>query len=314
MAYLGNAPARSFISFERQVFTIVNSQTAYTLDHSVNNENDIRLVVNNVVQEPGSGKAYTASGTTLTLSAALVNGTDEMYCVFLGRAVATNKPGAGSVGATELSADSVTAAKLNDDIISGQTALGEAPADTDEFLVSDAGTLKRVDYSYIKGLSNWSESSGNLLQSNASYGIYLGVNSATAANLLDDYEEGSWTPVCKSGGTTITIYGTHVASYTKVGRFVNVQFTIRRNDSASLTDSLQITGLPFTSSSSGMDANINGGIWVDNSSGDHMGFLNIGGNSTVINMRKSDTMDASIAADDWDNGRYLYGSANYISS
>ena len=314
MAYLGNAPARSFISFERQVFTIVNSQTAYTLDHSVTNENDIRLVVNNVVQEPGSGKAYTASGTTLTLSAALTNGTDEMYCVFLGRAVATNKPGAGSVGATELSADSVTAAKLNDDIISGQTALGEAPADTDEFLVSDAGTLKRIDYSYIKGLSNWSESSGNLLPSNASYGIYLGVNSATAANLLDDYEEGSWTPVCKSGGTTITIYGTHVASYTKVGRFVNVQFTIRRNDSASLTDSLQITGLPFTSSSSGMDANINGGIWVDNSSGDHMGFLNIGGNSTTINMRKSDTMDASIAADDWDNGRYLYGSANYISS
>ena len=61
MAYLGNAPARSFISFERQVFTIVNSQTAYTLDHSVNNENDLRLVINNIVQEPGSGKAYTAS-------------------------------------------------------------------------------------------------------------------------------------------------------------------------------------------------------------------------------------------------------------
>ena len=59
MAYLGNAPARSFISFERQVFTIVNSQTAYTLDHSVNNENDIRFVINNIVQEPGSGKAYT---------------------------------------------------------------------------------------------------------------------------------------------------------------------------------------------------------------------------------------------------------------
>ena len=67
MAYLGNSPARSFISFERQVFTIVNSQTVYTLDHSVTNENDIRLVINNVVQEPGSGKAYTASGTTLTL-------------------------------------------------------------------------------------------------------------------------------------------------------------------------------------------------------------------------------------------------------
>ena len=112
MAYLGNAPARSFISFERQVFTIVNSQTAYALSHSVTNENDIRLVVNNVVQEPGSGKAYTATGTALTLSAALTNGTDEMYCVFLGRATATNAPGAGSVGTSQLANDAVTLAKM----------------------------------------------------------------------------------------------------------------------------------------------------------------------------------------------------------
>ena len=160
MAYLGNAPARSFISFEKQVFTIVNSQTAYTLSHSVNNENDIRLVINNIVQEPGSCKAYTASGTTLTLSAALTNGTDEMYCVFLGRATATNAPGSGSVGTSQLASDAVTEAKIADDavesehlnnnVISGQTALGAEPADTDEFLVSDAGTIKRVDYSYIK--------------------------------------------------------------------------------------------------------------------------------------------------------------------
>ena len=161
MAYLGNVPARSFISFERQVFTIVNSQTAYTLSHSVTNENDIRLVINNIVQEPGSGKAYTASGTTLTLSAALVNGTDEMYCVFLGRAVGTVNAPAGSVSTSQLASDAVTEAKiadgavesehLNDNVISGQTELASEPADTDEFLVSDAGTLKRIDYSLIKG-------------------------------------------------------------------------------------------------------------------------------------------------------------------
>ena len=161
MAYLGNVPAEKYISFERQVFTIVNSQTAYTLDHSVTNENDIRLVVNNIVQEPGSGKAYTASGTTLTLSAALTNGTDEMYCVFLGRAVGTVNPPAASVDTAQLAADAVTEAKieddavesehLNDNVISGQTELAAEPADTDEFLISDAGTLKRIDYSHIKG-------------------------------------------------------------------------------------------------------------------------------------------------------------------
>ena len=165
MAYLGNAPARSFISFERQVFTIVNSQTAYTLSHSVNNENDIRLVINNVVQEPGSGKAYTASGTTLTLSAALVNGTDEMYCVFLGRAVATNKPGAGSVGTTELTSDAVTGAKIADDAISdehldptaitGQTA-ETSIADDDLILISDtsasAALKKMTKANFVSGV------------------------------------------------------------------------------------------------------------------------------------------------------------------
>ena len=38
--------------------------------------------------------------------------------------------------------------------ITGATALGATPADTDEFVLSDAGVLKRVDYSYIKGGDN----------------------------------------------------------------------------------------------------------------------------------------------------------------
>ena len=30
-------------------------------------------------------------------------------------------------------------------VITGQTELSSSPADTDEFLISDAGTLKRID-------------------------------------------------------------------------------------------------------------------------------------------------------------------------
>ena len=90
MAYIGNTPGENFISFSKQVFTIVNSQTAYSLDHKVTDENELRLVINNVVQEPGTGKAYTASGNTLTLASALTNGTDEMYGIFLGKARETS--------------------------------------------------------------------------------------------------------------------------------------------------------------------------------------------------------------------------------
>jgi len=135
MSYIGNQPAESYASFEKQVFTIVNSQTAYTLTHAVTNENDIRLVVNNVVQEPGSGKAYTASGTTLTLSAALVNGTDEMYCVYLGRALQTVNPPNASVG------NSQTAPT----IITGQTAETSIATD-DTILIHDtsASALRKM--------------------------------------------------------------------------------------------------------------------------------------------------------------------------
>jgi hypothetical protein len=44
----------------------------------------------------------------------------------------------------------VVASDLDPAVITGQTALAVAPADTDEFLISDAGTLKRLDASLIK--------------------------------------------------------------------------------------------------------------------------------------------------------------------
>jgi|TARA_E500000178_G_scaffold94843_1_gene93815 hypothetical protein len=57
----------------------------------------------------------------------------------------------GIISTADLANTAVTGAKVNTDVISAQTALATAPADTDEFLVSDAGTIKRIDYSLIKG-------------------------------------------------------------------------------------------------------------------------------------------------------------------
>ena len=61
----------------------------------------------------------------------------------------------GIITTAKIADAGITNAKLNADIISGDTALGAEPADTDEFLVSDAGTLKRMDYSYIKASPGW---------------------------------------------------------------------------------------------------------------------------------------------------------------
>jgi len=65
-----------------------------------------------------------------------------------------------------------------------------------------------------------------------------------AANALDDYEEGTWTPTTSVGTVTYT-----KANYTKIGRVVTINVTdIRFSDIASGTN-LNISGLPFASSS-----------------------------------------------------------------
>jgi hypothetical protein len=110
MAFIGNQPALAYTSFAVQHFT-TSATTSYTLNFPVANENEIRLVINNVVQQPGASYAYSASGTTLTLTGATTV-SDTMYAVFLGKAVQTVNPPNNSVGASQLADGAVTAAKL----------------------------------------------------------------------------------------------------------------------------------------------------------------------------------------------------------
>ena len=56
-----------------------------------------------------------------------------------------------NVTTAKVADDAITAAKINNDIISGSTALTSSPDDTDELLISDAGTIKRIDVSLVGG-------------------------------------------------------------------------------------------------------------------------------------------------------------------
>jgi len=78
-------------------------------------------------------------------------------------------------------------------------------------------------------------------------GVELGSGlDATAANLLDDYEEGTWAPAWHSGANGRSISGT--GGYTKVGNLVTVfgKFEIGGSNNTGSGD-VQFSGLPFTS-------------------------------------------------------------------
>ena len=119
MPFIGNQPALSYTSFAKQDFT-TSATTSYTLDHSVTNENEIALFINFVRQEPTT--AYTASGTTLTLTSA-TSSSDDMYCVYLGKAVQTVNPPNSSVGNSQLDVSAINSQTAETSIAGGDEVL-----------------------------------------------------------------------------------------------------------------------------------------------------------------------------------------------
>jgi hypothetical protein len=88
-------------------------------------------------------------------------------------------------------------------------------------------------------------------------GAYLG--GTVAANLLDDYEEGTWTPaITGTTGTPSVTYLTVGGTYTKIGNTVTLFFGIRINSISGGSGTVRITGLPFTAGSYGAYQNPGG--------------------------------------------------------
>ncbi len=75
-------------------------------------------------------------------------------------------------------------------------------------------------------------------------------NASSDVNTLDDYEEGSWTPVIGgSGGTTGQTYAANgqVGRYRKIGKTVICDFRVELSAKGTITGNVEIQGLPFTS-------------------------------------------------------------------
>ena len=91
-------------------------------------------------------------------------------------------------------------------------------------------------------------SAGNIVFGTASKGVYLGVTSATAANLLDSYEEGTWTATLTGTTSNPSSAVTVSANYTKIGNLVYVTAAFNNANTTGAAGGIRITGLPFTPS------------------------------------------------------------------
>jgi len=90
---------------------------------------------------------------------------------------------------------------------------------------------------------------GNVVVSNG-YGIDFSATANSSgtmsSELLDDYEEGTWTPALRNGGGG-AVYTQQTGRYTKIGRMVYGEIICAWSNKGTAAD-LSFTGLPFASS------------------------------------------------------------------
>jgi hypothetical protein len=81
------------------------------------------------------------------------------------------------------------------------------------------------------------------------------INASSNANTLDDYEEGTWTPVVTSQSGSITSY-TSAGSYTKIGNIVTLYCNVQVTSIGTASGQMFINGAPFNTLLSGQYAGV----------------------------------------------------------
>ena len=131
--------------------------------------------------------------------------------------------------------------------------LGVRPDISHGFAIRDASA--GANRFTIDTSGNATLTSGNLVIGTAGKGIDFSVQTPTSATgatttaeVLDHYEEGTFTPIISDGSSNSTFGGITAATYTKIGNTVRASFRCVNAQTSGLTstNTFYVKGLPFS--------------------------------------------------------------------
>ena len=312
MAYIGKTPViGNFVKLD--AITAVNGQAAYTLQNGGANFTDYESVnqflvsLNGTIQAPTD--SFTVSGSTLTFASNLSTGDVIDFIMVFGNSLSAGTPTDGTVTSAKLatltSAINFEGEPSNMRINFNNTGSASHATPLGGIMVKNNGDSVgqmtiRKDTSDTDGYINFeTQSSGGSLTErvrihsngvmSAANGVALGVGTAnTASNVLDDYEEGTWTPQIKiSGSTTGIAYSVQAGHYTKIGNRVIASAEIALSAKGSNTGNVSMIGLPFTTSNDNFQTATVYNDRVSSPNGDVQAYVVT--NATSINFYQSRT-------------------------
>ena len=270
--FWGNLVANNFPTFDISdntvdSFTGTGSLTAFTLSKEPANSQNLLVTIDGVVQYPNDAnvtRAYSVVSNVLTFEGAPGNGTDiQVRHIGFAGATSSNVTGfygrTGNVGLT--TADNVSVGNLVvsgiTTVSAGTTALPSISPSGDpntgiffpaaDTIAASIGGTERVR---VNSSGDVSIVTGNLIIGTAGKGIDFSADGNAAgmtSELLDDYEEGTWTPTINTTNNDATItYTYQTAHYIKVGALVFVGVWLEfRATSIGTGGNIFLKSLPF---------------------------------------------------------------------
>jgi hypothetical protein len=286
MSYIGQGLGQG--QAERFVFTAAGGETSVTLDDSgrgvAYTVGQVDVYLNGVKLVNGTDFTATTGSSITGLSA--LSASDVIDIVALSTfdvADTVSKSSGGTFDSAVIFADGITVdndgatvatfdrATSDGDIVefqkSGTTVGSIGYVSTGLYIDGEAGhagfrfggldVTPRRNGADVDATVQLGTSTSRFKDLYLSGGVYLGGTGA--ANYLNDYETGTWTPTLSASGYTFS-HASQIGLYTKVGNLVTVKLYMTVSySSGSGTATGNIYGLPFQIGSS--QANYGGGSW-----------------------------------------------------
>ena len=305
------------------------TSTAITIDSSENVSLTSILKVdtvqdqdgNNIINENANTITIGASGDTITIPSGATLANSGIITGFESTGIDDNADATAiTINSSEQVEFTAGTALLPAITTTGDANTGMWFPAADTIAFSEGGSeVMRIDSSGKVGVGTASPSQAlDVVGSiEVSDGIYIG--GTAAANKLDDYEEGTWTPsITTAGGTLSVTYAERAGKYTKIGNIVTYEFYIETSVFSGGTGNLTFGGLPFTvqagrgalgiAAGSRIDLGIESAVIIPSQSSSNflVRIKNSTGTGTSDNLT---TLDAS----DWSNNNptLMYGAGYY---
>ena len=302
MAYIG----QSLTEGTRRAYTFV-ATSGQTTFNAVFGVGAVDVYQNGILLQPSDYNSSSGSSVVLGVGAAV---NDEITIIahntfsvadtvsssqggtFAGAVTASNGLTVDDDGATPLTVDRATSDGTIIDVQKAGTSVGTVGSYLGTYLYMGSAGGTDTHINFVNGNVRPATATGAHLDNSLDLGhsqsrwkdIYLGggayIGGTAAANKLDDYEEGTFTPQVLNGwGVTSPTYSYNLGYYTKIGDLVYIRCQIVLSGGSINGNQLKIYGFPFTPRP--LDVACTGYFSTASSNAENA-FLQIVGSSTIF--------------------------------